>query len=34
MLKRGRNLSGNKECSLWSGKRITIIGISEEGLPI
>ena len=31
---RGRNLSGNKECSLCSGKRITIIGISEEGLPI
>ena len=31
---RGKNLSGNKECNLWSGKRITIIRTSEEGLPI
>lgn len=31
---RGRNLSGNKACSLWSGKRITMTGTSEEGLPM
>ena len=31
---RERNLSDNKEYSLWSGKRITIIGTSEEGLPM
>lgn len=30
---RGRNLFGNsKECSLWLGKGIIIIGVFEEGL--
>lgn len=31
---RERNLSGDKEYSLWSGRRTTITGTSEEGLPM